>query len=89
MSSTTTVTSLPLRAASTRISISSESVPVRYTVCLMAITFGIVRGGADELDHRQERLERVMQQDVVLLRRFEEIAAAEASPACRAGTAGT
>src|ERR1044072_7394498 len=40
MSSTTTVTSFPLRAASTRISISSESVPVRYTVCLMAITFG-------------------------------------------------
>ena len=29
ISSTTTVTSLPLRAASTRISISSESVPVR------------------------------------------------------------
>ena len=40
ISSTTTVTSFPLRAASMRISISSESVPVRYTVCLMAMTFG-------------------------------------------------
>jgi hypothetical protein len=42
ISSTTTVTSLPRLAASIRISISSESVPVRYTVCLMAITRGSV-----------------------------------------------
>ena len=43
ISSTTTVTSLPLRAASIRISISSESVPVRYTVCLIATTLRVAR----------------------------------------------
>ena len=39
-SSTTTVTSLPPRAASISARMSSEFVPVRYTVCLMATTVG-------------------------------------------------
>ncbi len=39
-SSTTTVTSLPLRAAVISASMSTESVPVRYTVCLIATTLG-------------------------------------------------
>ena len=42
-----------------------ESPLVRYSVCLMASTFGIVRRPADELDHRLERVERMVQQDVV------------------------
>ncbi len=40
ISSTTTVTSLPRRAASISASISSELTPVRYTVCLTATTSG-------------------------------------------------
>jgi len=39
----------------------------------MAITLGIVRRGADEVDHRQERLEGVMQQHVLLFQHAEEI----------------
>jgi hypothetical protein len=38
ISSTTTVTSLHARAASMRICISSDTGPVRYTVCLIATT---------------------------------------------------
>src|SRR2546422_242239 len=33
----------------------------------------IVRGGADEVDHRQERLERVMQQHILLLQHAEKV----------------
>ena len=40
ISSTTTVTSLPQRAASTSASISTELTPVRYTVCLIETTSG-------------------------------------------------
>ena len=40
MSSTTTVTSLPARAASMSVCMITESVPVRYTVCLIATTCG-------------------------------------------------
>ena len=42
ISSTTAVTSLPFSAARMRDSISTESVPVRYTVILMATTAGSV-----------------------------------------------
>ena len=40
INSTTTVTSLPRCAASIRYFIRTESVPVRYTVCLIATTLG-------------------------------------------------
>ena len=65
-SSTTTVTSLPRRAASSSASISTESTPVRYTVCLTATTSGSSGGPADEIDDRLERLIRMMQQHVAL-----------------------
>src|SRR6185503_9597685 len=37
----------------------------------------IVRGGADEVDHRQERLERMVQQHILLLQHFEHVPAIE------------
>jgi hypothetical protein len=39
-SSTTTVTSLPARAAASRASATGDFAPVRYRVCLIANTFG-------------------------------------------------
>ena len=43
ISSTTTVTSLPARAASMSVCMITESVPVRYTVCLIATTLRVAR----------------------------------------------
>src|SRR3990167_7253986 len=37
----------------------------------------VVGGGADEVDHRQERLERVVQQEVLLLQHLEKLALVE------------
>ena len=73
ISSTTTVTSLPRRAASISASISTELTPVRYTVCLIGDDVRIVGGAADELDDRLERLVRMVQQDVVLADRREDV----------------
>ena len=64
ISSTTTVTSLPRRAASIALPSARSSTPVRYTVCLIATTSRIVGRAADELDDRLERLVRMVQQDV-------------------------
>ena len=42
-----------------------ESPLVRYSVCLMASTLGSVGRTADEFDHRLERIERMVHQNVL------------------------
>ena len=73
ISSTTTVISLPRRAASIRMCISSESAPVRYTVCLIATTSGSRAACSMKAMTGPERLERVMQQHVALADGLEHV----------------
>jgi hypothetical protein len=75
MSSTTTVTSLPFCAARSRCSISTESVPVRYTVILIATTCGSSAAALQHLDHRSEALEGMVEQDVLLADAGEDLVA--------------
>ena len=75
ISSTTTVTSLPRRAASISASISTEFDAGAVDGLLDRDDVGIVGGAADELDDRVERLVRVVQQDVVLADRREDVVA--------------
>ncbi len=65
-SSTSAVTCLPFSAACISARVIGESPLVRYSVCLMASTLGSLAALADELDHRIERVERMVQQDVAL-----------------------
>ena len=85
LSSITTVTSLPARAASTSASTTGESAPVRYSVCLIASTLRVCRRLAQEVDDRREAVERMVQQHVLLADRLEDVRAARRS---RCGTRG-
>ncbi len=70
-----TVTSLPACAASARASTIAESLPARYSVCLMARTCGSLGRLLDEIRDGAEALERVVQQYVAGAQSGEQIAA--------------
>ena len=93
--STRTSTCLPASAASISASTIGESTLVRYSVCLMASTFGSAAAcSRNACTRRRERVVRVVQQHVVVAQRGEDVRRrrgldlGELDGSCAAGTAG-